>query len=109
MHGDNSFLYEITFKNISVLLLNTLALHRYSVSKTLMKKLGFSSILLNAVPQGENNVTELKRFTLWGALFKNETWLLQGSFVYLQQVDRGDLAGGSVSCSIVWYTKRFQV
>ena len=63
---------------------------RYSVSKTFRKNLGFSSILLTAVPQGKNNVTDLKRFTLWGAL---ETWLLQGSFVYSWQVDRGDLAG----------------
>ena len=31
-------------------------------------------------------VTKFQGLATWGVLFKNETWLLQGSFIYLQQV-----------------------
>ena len=33
-----------------------------------------------------NFVTKSKGFAVWGALFKKEMWLLQGSFIKLQQV-----------------------
>ena len=32
------------------------------------------------------SVAQLKVFPAWGALFKNKTWLSQGSFIHLQQV-----------------------
>ena len=32
------------------------------------------------------SVTKLKGFAICGALFKNERWLLQGRFIFLQQV-----------------------
>ena len=38
-------------------------------------------------------VAECKGFATWGVLFKNERWMWQGSFIYLQQVkDRGFIA-----------------
>lgn len=33
-------------------------------------------------------VPELKGFTAWGVLFKKETWLSLGSFIYFQQVSK---------------------
>lgn len=35
-------------------------------------------------PEGDD--PKLKGFTAWGILYKNETWLSQGSVTYLQQV-----------------------